>query len=38
MLMEDGHVTGVIDWGNFVIGHVDYEVAITRFLLSIGPI
>jgi aminoglycoside phosphotransferase (APT) family kinase protein len=38
ILMEDGHVTGVIDWGNFAIGHADYDVAITRFLLSIGPI
>jgi aminoglycoside phosphotransferase (APT) family kinase protein len=38
ILVEDGRVTGVIDWGNFAIGHAEYDVAVTRFILSIGPI
>ena len=28
----------MIDWGNFAIGHAEYDVAVTRFLISIGPI
>jgi aminoglycoside phosphotransferase (APT) family kinase protein len=38
ILVEDGRVTGVIDWGNFAIGHAEYDVVVTRFLLFIGPI
>ena len=38
ILAEEGRVTGVIDWGNFAIGHAEYDVAVTRFLISIGPI
>ena len=38
-VMVDGReVTGVIDWSNVLLGHPEFDVAFTRFALSIGPI
>jgi len=36
VLVEDMHLTGVIDWTNFALGHPEFDVAITRLILSIG--
>ena len=38
-VMVDGReVTGVIDWANVMLGHPEFDVAFTRFAISIGPI
>jgi aminoglycoside phosphotransferase (APT) family kinase protein len=36
VLVEDMRLTGVIDWTNFASGHPEFDVAITRLILSIG--
>jgi aminoglycoside phosphotransferase (APT) family kinase protein len=38
VLYHEGKVTGIIDWGNVVFSHAEYDVAVTRLTLSIGPI
>ena len=37
VLYADGKVTGLIDWGNVVFTHAEYDVAITRLTISVGP-
>lgn len=36
VLVEDMGLAGVIDWTNFALGHPEFDVAITRLILSIG--
>lgn len=38
ILYENGEVTGLIDWGNVMFTHPEYDVAVTRLIISIGPI
>ena len=38
VIVNGGEVTGVIDWANVMLGHPEYDVAFTRFAISIGPI
>ena len=38
ILVEDLKLTGVIDWGNYSFGHSEYDVAVTQFIVSIGPL
>jgi len=38
VMVDGGEVTGVIDWANVMLGHAEFDVAFTRFALSIGPI
>jgi aminoglycoside phosphotransferase (APT) family kinase protein len=38
ILVADGKVTGLIDWGNVMFTHPEYDVAITHMIMSIGPI
>lgn len=38
VMVENMCVTGVIDWGNVAFGHPEYDVAATRFILSVGTI
>lgn len=37
VMINGGEVTGVIDWGNVMLGHPEYDVATTRLCISIGP-
>ncbi|MEE8046213.1 MAG: aminoglycoside phosphotransferase family protein [Dehalococcoidia bacterium] len=37
ILYVDGKVTGVIDWGNAMFTHAEFDVAITHLTMSIGP-
>ena len=37
ILVADGEVTGLIDWGNVMFTHPEYDVAITHMIMSIGP-
>ena len=36
VLVEDMRLAGVIDWTNFALGHPEFDVAISRLILSIG--
>jgi aminoglycoside phosphotransferase (APT) family kinase protein len=36
ILYQDGKVTGLIDWGNVMFTHPEYDVAISRLIMSIG--
>ena len=38
ILVADGEVTGLIDWGNVKFTHPEFDVAITRMIMSIGPL
>lgn len=38
ILVADGKVTGLIDWGNVMFTHPEYDVAIPHMIMSIGPI
>ena len=38
VIVNGGEVTGVIDWANVMLGHPEFDVAFTRFAISIGPI
>ena len=38
ILYADGKVTGLIDWGNVLFTHAQYDAAVTHLTLSIGPI
>ncbi len=38
ILVADGKVTGLIDWGNGKFTHPEFDVAITHLIMSIGPI
>jgi len=38
ILVADGQVTGLIDWGNVMFTHPEYDVAISHMIMSIGPI
>ncbi len=31
-------MTGLVDWGNVMFTHAEFDVAITHFILSIGPV
>ncbi len=37
ILYLDGKVTGLIDWGNVMFTHPEFDVAVTRLILSNGP-
>jgi aminoglycoside phosphotransferase (APT) family kinase protein len=37
ILMDDGKVTGLIDWATTMFTHPEYDIAVTRTILSIGP-
>ncbi len=38
ILYLDGKVTGLIDWGNVVFTRPEFDVALTRMAMSIGPL
>ncbi|MCH2516150.1 MAG: aminoglycoside phosphotransferase family protein, partial [Dehalococcoidia bacterium] len=38
MLVAGGEVTGLIDWGNVMFTHPEYDVAISHMIMSIGPL
>ena len=38
ILFADGKVTGLIDWGNVMFTHPEFDVAITHMIMSIGPL
>ena len=37
ILVDDGKVTGIIDWATTMFTHPEYDIAVTRTILSIGP-
>lgn len=37
ILIDDGKVTGLIDWSSIMFSHSEYDIAISRVILSIGP-
>jgi aminoglycoside phosphotransferase (APT) family kinase protein len=37
ILMHEGEVSGLIDWATSMFTHPEYDVAVSRTLLSIGP-
>jgi aminoglycoside phosphotransferase (APT) family kinase protein len=38
ILFADGEVTGLIDWGNVMFTHPEFDVGVTHMILSIGSI
>lgn len=37
ILFHNGNVSGLIDWGNTQFSHPEFDIAVSRFILSIGP-
>ena len=37
ILMNEGKVSGLIDWATSLFTHPEYDIAVTRTILSIGP-
>jgi aminoglycoside phosphotransferase (APT) family kinase protein len=37
ILYGEGKITGLIDWSNLAFAHAEFDIAITRLTLSIGP-
>lgn len=38
VIVDGGEVTGIIDWANVALGHAEFDVALTRLVISIGPL
>jgi aminoglycoside phosphotransferase (APT) family kinase protein len=37
ILYDDGKITGLIDWATTLLSHPEYDIAVSRMILSIGP-
>lgn len=37
LLFSDGKITGLIDWGNVLFTHPEFDIAITTLAISLGP-
>ena len=37
ILMSDGKISGLIDWATSMFTHPEYDIAVSRTILSIGP-
>ncbi len=37
ILVDEGKVSGLIDWSSIMFTHSEYDIAISRVILSIGP-